>query len=191
MSYRTKSRRDGRTFGGDKKISWPVFVGGPRQVGKTTLSLGLLGAADETHPAYLSWDVPESQRQRERQARVIQEDLISLDHVKEVSQLQLLAQILPERVGSVLSIANLRQDLSVAAKKERKLYLWDWSLCRARRHASRAMTCSFVSCAIPSAGSSTSWSSKPQAAVAVECAAPLLAHGVNVLAPAFCCKVDG
>lgn len=246
-----------------------VFLGGPRQVGKTTLALGLIRGATEAHPAYLSWDVPESQRlllagglpsdqpliildeihkykrwrnlvkgfydrhksrtqflvtgsarldhyrrggdslqgryhyfrlhplslyelnqrpqqsdldillrfggfpepflkrnarhwkrwQRERQSRVIQEDLINLEHVKEVSQLQLLAQLLPQRVGSVLSIANLKQDLSVAfetadkwvtifenlyycyrimpyglphlraVKKERKLYLWDWSLC--------------------------------------------------------------
>jgi predicted AAA+ superfamily ATPase len=245
-----------------------VFLGGPRQVGKTTLSLDLLKDADESNPAYVSWDVPASQRlllsgglpaeqpliildeihkykrwrnlvkgfydrykshkqflitgsarldhyrrggdslqgryhyyrlhpfslyelnskpqqsdletllrfggfpepflkhnvrhwkrwQRERQSRVIQEDLISLEHVKEVSQLQLLAQMLPDRVGSVLSIANLKQDLSVAfetadkwvgifenlyycfrimpyglphlraVKKERKLYLWDWSL---------------------------------------------------------------
>ena len=30
-----------------------VFIGGPRQVGKTTLALSLLGkGADETHPAY-------------------------------------------------------------------------------------------------------------------------------------------
>ena len=97
--------------------------------------------------------------QRERRSRVIQEDLVSLEHVKEVSQIDLLASILPERVGSPLSVNNLRQDLSVAfetadrwiailenlyycfriqphglpklraAKKERKLYLWDWSLC--------------------------------------------------------------
>jgi predicted AAA+ superfamily ATPase len=247
-----------------------VFLGGPRQVGKTTLALSLIKDADESHPAYLSWDVPESQRlllsgglpadqplivldeihkykrwrnlvkgfydryksrshflitgsarldhyrrggdslqgryhyyrlhpfslyelnskprqsdletllqfggfpepflkhntrhwkrwQRERQSRVIQEDLISLEQVREVSQLQLLAQMLPDRVGSLLSIANLKQDLSVAfetadkwvgifenlyfcyrimpyglphlraIKKERKLYLWDWSLCR-------------------------------------------------------------
>ncbi|MEK7691022.1 MAG: AAA family ATPase, partial [Bdellovibrionota bacterium] len=35
-----------------------VFVGGPRQVGKTTFALSLLGkaGADETHPAYLTWD---------------------------------------------------------------------------------------------------------------------------------------
>jgi predicted AAA+ superfamily ATPase len=247
-----------------------VFLGGPRQVGKTTLALSLIKDADESHPAYLSWDVPESQRlllkgglpadqpliildeihkykrwrnlvkgfydryksrrhflitgsarldhyrrggdslqgryhyyrlhpfslyelnskprqsdletllqfggfpepflkhntrhwkrwQRERQSRVIQEDLISLEQVREVSQLQLLAQMLPDRVGSLLSIANLKQDLSVAfetadkwvgifenlyycfrimpyglphlraIKKEKKLYLWDWSLCR-------------------------------------------------------------
>lgn len=97
--------------------------------------------------------------QRERQARVIQEDLISLEQVREVSQLDLLAGVLPERVGSLLSVNNLRQDLAVAfetaerwvsilenlyycfrikphglprlraAKKEKKLYMWDWSLC--------------------------------------------------------------
>lgn len=34
-----------------------VFIGGPRQVGKTTTGLTLLGeGADETHPAYLTWD---------------------------------------------------------------------------------------------------------------------------------------
>ncbi len=52
--------------------------------------------------------------QRERQSRVIQEDLINLEHLKEVSQLHLLAQLLPDRVGSLLSLNNLRQDLSVA-----------------------------------------------------------------------------
>lgn len=35
-----------------------VFVGGPRQVGKTTFALSLLGEdQDESSPAYLSWDV--------------------------------------------------------------------------------------------------------------------------------------
>jgi predicted AAA+ superfamily ATPase len=34
-----------------------VFVGGPRQVGKTTFALSLLGEGqDESSPAYLSWD---------------------------------------------------------------------------------------------------------------------------------------
>ena len=35
-----------------------VFIGGPRQVGKTTLGLSLLdGDQDESSPAYLNWDV--------------------------------------------------------------------------------------------------------------------------------------
>jgi len=35
-----------------------VFIGGPRQVGKTTLALSLLGEGhDESSPAYLNWDV--------------------------------------------------------------------------------------------------------------------------------------
>jgi predicted AAA+ superfamily ATPase len=33
-----------------------VFVGGPRQVGKTTLSLQFLSSASEKNPAYLNWD---------------------------------------------------------------------------------------------------------------------------------------
>ncbi len=246
-----------------------VFLGGPRQVGKTILALSLLAGGNETHPAYLNWDNPAARRmllqgalpggerliildeihkykgwrnlvkgfydtnksrrqflitgsarldhyrrggdslqgryhyhrlhplslyeisrrptrsdldhllqfggfpepfikgqarhwkrwQREHQSRIIHEDLISLEHVKEVSQLDLLAQTLPERVGSLLSINNLRQDLSVAfetadrwitilenlyfcfriqpyglpklraAAKEKKVYMWDWSTC--------------------------------------------------------------
>ena len=35
-----------------------VFIGGPRQVGKTTLALSLLDRGqDESSPAYLNWDV--------------------------------------------------------------------------------------------------------------------------------------
>ncbi len=246
-----------------------VFLGGPRQVGKTTVALNLLPGGNETHPAYLSWDnlaakrallqgaLPTNEKliildeihkykgwrnlvkgfydsnkskrqflitgsarldhyrrggdslqgryhyhrlhplslyeanptptqadlrhllqfggfpepflkgnarhwkrwQRERQSRVIQEDLVSLERVDEVSQLDLLSQVLPARVGSPLSVNNLRQDLSVAfetaerwitilenlyfcfriqpyglprlraARKEKKLYMWDWSVC--------------------------------------------------------------
>ena len=246
-----------------------VFVGGPRQVGKTTMALRLLQDGHEKHPAYLNWDsrivqklllgggLPAEQPliildgihkykgwrnlvkgfydthksdtrflitgsarldyyrrggdslqgryhyyrlhplslyeinsspdksdleqlmcfggfpepflsgnirswkrwQRERQSRVIHEDLLSLENVKEVSQLDLLARILPERVGAPLSLNSLKQDLMVAfetvdrwinilenlyfcfrikpfglphlraVKKEQKLYLWDWSQC--------------------------------------------------------------
>ncbi len=33
-----------------------VFVGGPRQAGKTTFALTFLSNATESHPAYLNWD---------------------------------------------------------------------------------------------------------------------------------------
>jgi uncharacterized protein len=33
-----------------------VFIGGPRQMGKTTFSLMFLPDATEKHPAYLNWD---------------------------------------------------------------------------------------------------------------------------------------
>lgn len=38
-----------------------VLLSGPRQVGKTTLALALLGG-DESHPAYFNWDYLEDQR---------------------------------------------------------------------------------------------------------------------------------
>ncbi len=231
-----------------------VFLGGPRQVGKTTVAFHLLDTTDTEHPAYLSWDdtktrklllsgeIPSKQKmlvfdeihkykhwrnfikgvfdknrsklkilvtgsarldyyrlhpitldemndggpsgfkdlltyggfpepllksdetsykrwQRERKSRVLQEDLISLEHVRDLSHIELLLDILPSRVGSPLSVSNLSNDLQVsfetaekwiqilerlyfayrilpyglpklrAAKKERKLYLWDWSQC--------------------------------------------------------------
>ena len=33
-----------------------IFVGGPRQVGKTTFALTFLSEPTEKHPAYLNWD---------------------------------------------------------------------------------------------------------------------------------------
>ena len=33
-----------------------VFIGGPRQVGKTTLALSNLSKGSQTHAAYLNWD---------------------------------------------------------------------------------------------------------------------------------------
>jgi len=245
-----------------------VFVGGPRQVGKTTLALGLLGDdATERHPAYLNWDHPgvppglrraelppgqsllvldeihkyarwrnllkgiydtEKSRlkiivtgsarldyyrkggdslagryryfrlhpfslrelsrkpsrteldallkfggfpeplfaqdetahriwRRNRISRVVREDLRDLEHVREISLVEHLTDLLPSKVGSPLSVRSLREDLQIdhktaerwlqilenlyvcfrvspygppkvrAVKKERKLYLWDWS----------------------------------------------------------------
>lgn len=59
-----------------------VFIGGPRQVGKTTLALSLLGPEGETdHPAYLNWDAPGvSQRLRKGELPADQ-PLILLDEI--------------------------------------------------------------------------------------------------------------
>ena len=245
-----------------------VFIGGPRQVGKTIFALSFLPEPDEKHPAYLNWDdvyvrpsiikgeLPAKQKiivldeihkftrwrnlvkgffdtkksevsfiitgsarldyyrkggdslqgryhyyrlhpfslmeinqvpakddfetllkfggfpepflraeekfwrrwQRERIQRVIYEDIRDLENIKEISLLELLAEELPNRVGSPLSVKNLKELLQVAhetverwlrifermyycfrippygpprvraVKKEQKLYLWDWSL---------------------------------------------------------------
>ena len=95
--------------------------------------------------------------QRDRLSLVVGEDLRDLERVRELSLVEHLVDLLPARVGAPLSIANLRQDLEVdhktverwlqmlenlyvcfrvapfggprirAVKKERKVYLWDWS----------------------------------------------------------------
>jgi uncharacterized protein len=94
---------------------------------------------------------------RDRLARVVREDLRNLERVREISLIEQLVDLLPDRVGSPLSVKGLREDLQVdhktaerwlqmlenlyvcfriapygvprvrAVKKERKLYLWDWS----------------------------------------------------------------
>lgn len=242
-----------------------VFVGGPRQVGKTTLAQSLLEGPATGHPGYLTWDDPDQRRRilardwpaaerlvvldelhkyarwrnlikgtydtqkglhsflvtgsarldhyrkggdsllgrydyyrlhplslpelgyqaaaldgllrfggfpepfvrqsertlrrwhLQRLARVLTEDLRDLERVREVSLVERLADALPERVGSPLSVKNLAQELEVdfktaqrwltilenlyyayriapfgqprirAVRKEQKLYLWDWS----------------------------------------------------------------
>ena len=96
--------------------------------------------------------------QRERITRVVHEDLRDLERVKEITLVEQLVDLLPDRVGSLLSLKSLREDLEVdhktvdrwisilerlyvcyrippfgsprirALKKQQKLYLWDWSV---------------------------------------------------------------
>ncbi len=96
--------------------------------------------------------------QKERLERFFREDVRDLEAVRELSSLQILADLLPERVGSPLSLNALREDLEAshravtlwveilerlyhvfrlrphasakvrALRKMPKLYLWDWGL---------------------------------------------------------------
>lgn len=93
----------------------------------------------------------------DRADRLIKEDIRDIEQVRDLSALQILVEILPARVGSLLSLNALREDLEVAHKtiktwmdilerfyyhfriypftsssikslrKEPKMYLWDWS----------------------------------------------------------------
>ncbi len=97
--------------------------------------------------------------QKERLYRLVNDDIRSLESLREYSSIENLAEALPERVGSPLSINALAEDLEFnfrtieswvkilekvyycfrimpfgapkirAVKKEKKLYLWDWSVC--------------------------------------------------------------
>jgi len=95
--------------------------------------------------------------QKERLERFLREDVRDLEAVRDLSSLQILADLLPERVGSPLSLNALREDLEAShravtlwadiferlyhvfrlrphtstmvrgLRKMPKLYLWDWS----------------------------------------------------------------
>ena len=59
-----------------------AFVGGPRQVGKTTLALALLGPkATERHPAYFNWDDPRAAARLRRVELPPHEPLLVCDEV--------------------------------------------------------------------------------------------------------------
>lgn len=77
-----------------------VFIGGPRQVGKTTLALGIL-QGDENHPAYLNWDYPEDKRDIMRGRLPSKEPIVILDEVhkyKDYEIKELRARVLPFRI---------------------------------------------------------------------------------------------
>ncbi|MBI2070988.1 MAG: ATP-binding protein [Elusimicrobia bacterium] len=57
-----------------------VFLSGPRQVGKTSLALNLLGG-DESHPAYFNWDFPDDQKKLLAQEFPPNEKLLVFDEI--------------------------------------------------------------------------------------------------------------
>jgi predicted AAA+ superfamily ATPase len=94
---------------------------------------------------------------KERLYRIVHDDIRDLEKLREFYSIETLAEVLPDRVGSVLSRKSLSEDLEVsphtiehwiqilesvyycfrilpfgspkirAVKKEKKLFLWDWS----------------------------------------------------------------
>ena len=93
----------------------------------------------------------------EKVDRLIREDIRDVENLRDLSSLQILVELLPDKVGSLFSLNSLREDLNVTHKtisswvdilekfyyhfriypfrstyikslrKEPKLYLWDWS----------------------------------------------------------------
>jgi predicted AAA+ superfamily ATPase len=93
----------------------------------------------------------------QRLERLVKEDIRDLENIRDLSALHILVDLLPAKVGSLLSLNSLREDLAVAhktvsnwmdvlerfyyhfriypfahsriksLKREPKLYLWDWS----------------------------------------------------------------
>jgi len=93
----------------------------------------------------------------ERNDRLLKEDIRDIEIIRDLGNMQLLGDMLPSKVGSLLSINSIREDLEVSfravsnwldilerfyyhfrirpfarssirsLKKEPKLYLWDWS----------------------------------------------------------------
>jgi uncharacterized protein len=98
-----------------------------------------------------------SRWQKERIDRVFREDIRDVENVRSMAQVELLADLIPHRVGSPASVLSLSADIEAspktvkswvellcrnyyvfrvppyhrnlarALKKESKLYLWDWS----------------------------------------------------------------
>ncbi len=109
-------------------------------------------------PFFASSKINAKRWSRAYRQRLLQEDLVSLEQVKDISKLELLMLRLPELVTSPLSINNLREDLNAshkavsnwldiferlyaivrippfgstllrAVKKEQKHYHFDWTL---------------------------------------------------------------
>lgn len=95
--------------------------------------------------------------QKERLRRLIREDVRDISVIQNLTAIEQLAELLPERVGNPLSLQSLSEDIQVdhktikrwltvlesmyfcyrispygsskirAVKKEQKLYMWDWS----------------------------------------------------------------
>ena len=143
----------------DSKANWKEFTEAiqntiPAKKNNYELLLRFGGFPDpflkQSEEYHLLW-------KKNRLERLIREDLIDLSRVQEMSLLQSMASLLPEKVGSPFSFQSLSEDLMVthptikrwfqhfeqlfyvfsiypytskiarSLKKQPKIYLWDWS----------------------------------------------------------------
>jgi uncharacterized protein len=127
----------------------------PAAAGKTLEALIKFGGFPEPFLKQSERDLRRWHTQRLE--RLVKEDIRDLENIRDFSALQILVDLIPIKVGALLSLNSLREDLSVAhktvaswmdilerfyyhfriypftnkkiksLKKEPKLYLWDWS----------------------------------------------------------------
>lgn len=83
-----------------------VFIGGPRQVGKTTFALSFLTTPpkNETHPAYLNWDRPGHRERLLSGEMPANEKLVLLDEIHKFARWRGLVKGLYDTQKSRLSI---------------------------------------------------------------------------------------
>jgi len=145
------------THGGvaERPLSW-VELGGAQSTARSTLdALETMGGFPE--PFYRASKTFHTRWSARRRDLLLREDLRELTQIRTLSLVEHLYLLLPDRVGAPLSLNALREELSVShesvaswldalerlylvfriapyqarrtrsLKKERKLYLWDWS----------------------------------------------------------------
>jgi predicted AAA+ superfamily ATPase len=158
------ARLDFYRFGGDSlQGRYHLLRLHPLSVGELGLTKAgqfqdLLTLGGFPEPYFGGSDVEARRWSRDYRTRLIRDEIVSLEHVQDLGQLELLMLRLPALVGSPLSINALREDLQVshktvanwlqilerlygifrllpfgaprirAVKKEQKHYHWDWTL---------------------------------------------------------------
>jgi len=140
-------------------FSKPVpFAELPFSDGDTSNAETLFRFSGFPEPLLTATDKEHRRWQKERVELFFREDVRDLENVRDLSAMQILTDLLPERASSMLSLNSLREDLEVShravthwmdilerlyfvfrvrpfanrmirsLKKETKVYLWDWSL---------------------------------------------------------------
>lgn len=141
-----------------QRLPFEPLTFGTYDSGSEELLQQLLERGGFPEPFFASTARAQRRWHKERLERFFREDVRELELVRDLSSMEMLAEILPSRVGSPLSLNALREDLEVthgavnhwvdilermyflfrippfvartvrSLKKEPKAYLWDWSL---------------------------------------------------------------